>query len=435
MRLTRAVTHIRLCDTNHTKIEALDALATEYLRLCQQYTTYFCAEAQPDKYADPCFESPLSQRWQRVAIQHAAGIAQSWRSNYAAAYQDYLDILAEYQEQSEGERGDPPEWKRWNTPVLKETVIQANANVALLRPSEDSSFDYWLRLSTLERGQPMFLPVKLSAFHQQALVGKTLNTSTTLTRKPEGWWLTLSYDEQVKVETPTVALVVGLDVGIANFLTTSTGKQYGTFNGKLAERHKRDREKRRRKAKLRACLKKKGVKRLPSTRNKKLARHVRQEINRAVNELYRDHPDAQFAYEQLNVAGMKFKARRMNAYLYASNLAHIPAQLGWGAATRGIRARKVKSAYSSQECHRCHYVARQNRSSQQTFCCVVCGHTNHADVNAAENLASRLNDQELAACVDGKAIKALLESRHQDWQNIQRLAVVQPAAELSRQPA
>jgi transposase len=239
----------------------------------------------------------------------------------------------------------------------------------------------------------------------------------------------------VKVETPTVAPVIGLDVGIANFLTTSTGKQYGTFNGKLAERHKRDREKRRRKAKLRACLKKKGVKRLPSTRNKKLARHVRQEINRAVNELYRDHPDAQFAYEQLNVAGMKFKARRMNAYLYASNLAHIPAQLGGGAAKRGIRARKVKSAYSSQACHRCHYVARENRPSQQTFCCVVCGHTNHADVNAAENLASRLNDQELAACVDRKAIKALLDRRHQDWQNIQRLAVVQPAAELSRQPA
>jgi hypothetical protein len=85
MRLTRAVTHMRLCDANRTKIEALDALATEYLRLCQQDTPSFCAEAQPDKYAEPCCESPLSQRWQRVALQHAAGIAQSWRANYAAA--------------------------------------------------------------------------------------------------------------------------------------------------------------------------------------------------------------------------------------------------------------------------------------------------------------------------------------------------------------
>jgi hypothetical protein len=437
IRLTRTVTHIRLCDANHAKIAALEALAAAYLRLCQQYTTYFCTEAQPDKYAAPCFDSPLSQRWQRVAIQQAAGIAHSWRSNYAAAYQDYLDLLAEYQEAPDG---DPPAWKEWNTPVLNETVIQANANVALLQPAKDSSFDYWLRLSTLEPGQPVLLPVKLAAYHRRALAGKTLNSSTTLTCKPTGWWLTLSYDEQVPVVTLQNAPVLGVDVGIANFITTSTGKQYGTFHGKLAERHKQDRAKRRRKAKLRACLKKKGVKQLPSTRNKKLARHVRQEINRAVNELYRDYPDAQVAYEQLNVAGMRFTARRMNAYLYASNLAHLPEQLAWGAAKRGVRARKVKSAYSSQECQRCHYVAHQNRPTQQTFCCRVCGHTTHADVNAAENLASRFNDHELAACVDRQAIKALLDRRHQAWvqeqeQQQQRLAVVQPPAELSRQPA
>jgi hypothetical protein len=425
MRLTRAVTHIRLCDANHAKLEALDQPAAEYLRLCQSYITYFCTEAEPNGYLAPCFESPLSQRWQRVAMQHAAGIAQSWRSKYAAAYQDYLAMLAEYQEEPEDE---PSEWKEWNTPVLKEPVIQANANVALLQPSEDSRFDYWLRLSTLEKGQPVFLPVQLASYHRQALAGKTLDSSTTLARKPDGWWLTLSYEEQVPVSTPTDAPVIGVDVGIANFITTSDGKHYGSFHGKLAARHQRDREKRRRKANLRACLKKKGVQRLPSTRNQKLARHVRQEINRAVNEVYRAHPGAQFAYEQLNVAGMHLKARRMNAYLYASNLAHVPTQLAWGAAKRGVRARKVTSAYSSQECHRCHFVARQNRPNQQTFCCGVCGHTAHADVNAAENLANRLGDQALAACTDRQAIKALLARRHQEWQDTHRLAVVQPPA-------
>ena len=120
-----------------------------------------------------------------------------------------------------------------------------------------------------------------------------------------------------------------------------------------------DREKRRRKAKLRACLKKKGVERLPSTRNPKLARTVRQEINRAVNELYREHPGCQIAFERLNVATMRFKARRMNAYLYASNLAHIPKQVAWGAAKRGVKATAVKSAYTSQECPRCHFVDQE----------------------------------------------------------------------------
>jgi hypothetical protein len=77
MRLTRAVTQIHLCDANHAQIAALDTLAAAYRCLCQQDTTYSCREADPDGYLAPRFASPLSQRWPRVAIQHAAGIAQS----------------------------------------------------------------------------------------------------------------------------------------------------------------------------------------------------------------------------------------------------------------------------------------------------------------------------------------------------------------------
>ncbi len=414
MKLTRAVPHIRLYATNDSKMATLDTLAGEYLALCQQYTTCFVTEAQPDKYAAPCFDSPLSQRWQRVAMQQAAGIAQSWRSNRQNALEEFQEAYTAWEEKHKPDE-PAPVWKEWNTPVLKEICLQANANVALLEESQDSSFDYWLRISTLERGNPLFLPVKLAPYHREALTGKTLNTGVTLTRTRSGWWLTLSYSEEVKIATPQTAPVVGVDVGIANFLTTSTGKHYGTFHGKLAKRHKKDREKRRRKSQLRACLQKKGVKKLPSTRNHKLAQHVRQEINRAVNQFYADHAGYQVAYEQLSVRTMKFKSRRMNAYLYASNLAHLPKQLAWGALKRKQRAQKVKSAYSSQECHVCHHVSRENRPSQQTFCCWCCHHTAHADVNASENTADRLNDQELRNCLNRQEIKVLLQERHREW--------------------
>ncbi len=127
----------------------------------------------------------------------------------------------------------------------------------------------------------------------------------TLTRKPSGWWLTLTVDEHVSPTTTDESPVVGVDVGIANFLTTSEGQRYGSFHGKLARRHKLDREKRRRKAKLRACLKKKGIAQLPSLTNQRLARHVRQEINRAVNQFYAEHPEHQIAYEDLDVRTMR----------------------------------------------------------------------------------------------------------------------------------
>lgn len=262
-RITRSVAHIRLTEANSGKLAALNELAPVYLALCQQYVTLFCTDEQPDTFHPPVFASPLSERWHRVAIQQAAGIAQSWRTNRTEAFQDYVDVLAEYHEQQTNgtldEQAKEPVWHEWDVPTLRQMCIQANANVVKLERSEDSSFDYWLKISTLQRYKPLLVPVKLAKYHQKLLKDKTLNSSVQLNKQDGVWWLMLSYDEVVPIQTKVEAPVVGIDVGIANSVTTSDNRQYGTFGGKLAERHKQDREKRRRKAKLRACLKKKGA--------------------------------------------------------------------------------------------------------------------------------------------------------------------------------
>jgi hypothetical protein len=61
MRITRAVTHIRLCAVNDAKIAALDALAAEYIALCQQYMTHFCTQAEPNGSASPSSRPQTSQ--------------------------------------------------------------------------------------------------------------------------------------------------------------------------------------------------------------------------------------------------------------------------------------------------------------------------------------------------------------------------------------
>ncbi len=309
-RITKAVTPIRLLEANAGKLAALDTLAPVYLALCQHYVTFFCTEERPNKLRDPLFQTPLSERWQRVAIQQAAGIARSWRSNRTAAYQQYQDDLERYQKQrADGTlaaKAKEPQWREWNVPTLREPCIQANVNVVKLEPSHVETYDYWLTISTLEKGQPMQIPVKLTAYHKEHLTdpkthqARKLNTSVQLNKHDGVWWLTFSYDEEVTVQTPPDASVVGIDVGIANFVTTSTGKHYGAFHKDLRARHKRDRAKRRRKAKLRACLKKKGAAVLPSTSSRtgqRLIRHVKQEINHAVNQCFaeKEHEGVQFA--------------------------------------------------------------------------------------------------------------------------------------------
>jgi hypothetical protein len=209
--LTKAVTHIRLEAANAGKLAALDNLAPVYMALCQQYVTLFCTDEYPDKFRATCFATPLSERWHRVAIQQAAGIAQSWRTNHAQAYQDYVDDLLDYHEQeAEGTLdadAKEPTWCEWNTPTLSHTCIQANVNVAVLEPAQDSTFDYWLKISTLDFCKQLLVPVKLAAYHGEALAGKTINTSVTLNKRENAWWLTLSYDEVVQVQTEPSAPV------------------------------------------------------------------------------------------------------------------------------------------------------------------------------------------------------------------------------------
>jgi len=428
--VTKAVTHIRLVEVNPGKLAALDALAPVYLALCQEYVTLFCTTESPNKLRDPLYQTPLSERWHRVAIMQAAGIARSWRSNRTTAYQQYQDDLAQYQNKlADGQlpaQAKEPQWHEWNIPTLRQPCIQANVNVVKLEESQDSTYDYWLTISTLEKGRPIVVPVKLAAYHKAQLTDpktrqvRKLNSSVQLNKRDGAWWLTLSYDEEVIIQTSADSPVVGIDVGIANFVTTSTGKHYGSFHKKLRARHKRDRAKRRRKAKLRACLKKKGVKKLPSTSSRtgqRLIQHTRQEINHAVNQCFTDpeHEGVQFAYEQLSVASMRFKVRAQNAYLRASHLGHIPQQILWNSQKRGVRATPVISAYSSQECSVCHYTDRKNRPDQRTFRCQVCGFEAHADHNAAVNISRRVGDTPLRACRDRTAIKAVLMQRHEAW--------------------
>ncbi|GHO80349.1 hypothetical protein KSD_81200 [Ktedonobacter sp. SOSP1-85] len=208
-RVTKAVTHIPLQATNASKLSALDHLGQVYLALCQQYVTLFCTNEFPDSFRAPCFPTQLSERWQRVAMQQAAGIAKSWRSNRANAYHDYLDALAEYQEQeAEGTlqaEAKEPHWREWNVPILEQTCIQANANVVKLEVAQDSTFDYWLTISTLAFRKPLLVPVKLADYHLETLTDpktgkcRPINGSVVLNKRDGTWWLTLSYDEMVMI--------------------------------------------------------------------------------------------------------------------------------------------------------------------------------------------------------------------------------------------
>jgi IS605 OrfB family transposase len=66
---------------------------------------------------------------------------------------------------------------------------------------------------------------------------------------------------------------------------------------------------------------------------------------------------------------------------------------GWGRLVARLedkapgRLEKINPAYTSQTCNACGHRAADSRESQAVFRCRACGHTDHADVNAAKNIA------------------------------------------------
>ena len=67
---------------------------------------------------------------------------------------------------------------------------------------------------------------------------------------------------------------------------------------------------------------------------------------------------------------------------------------GWGLLARRLeekapgRVDKINPAFTSQRCSACGHVDAKSRESQARFVCTACGFADHADVNAARNIAA-----------------------------------------------
>lgn len=81
---------------------------------------------------------------------------------------------------------------------------------------------------------------------------------------------------------------------------------------------------------------------------------------------------------------------KLNKAIHASRWGQIAARL-----EHKTTVVRVNAAYSSQECRQCGHTEAGNRESQAAFTCTRCGHTAHADINAARNVLSR-GEQKLA---------------------------------------
>jgi putative transposase len=79
----------------------------------------------------------------------------------------------------------------------------------------------------------------------------------------------------------------------------------------------------------------------------------------------------------------------LNRSIYANCWGLIARRLTEKMSASGTTIVVVDARYSSQQCRKCRHKSSENRKSQAEFRCVRCGHTDHADRNAALNILAR----------------------------------------------
>ncbi|MFU8872757.1 RNA-guided endonuclease InsQ/TnpB family protein [Micromonospora sp. SL4-19] len=188
----------------------------------------------------------------------------------------------------------------------------------------------------------------------------------------------------VEVEEPDGFL--GVDLGIANIATTNSGTRH-SGKGLSRVRHRNQR--------LRTKLQAKGTKsakRLLKVRRRKEARFTADTNHRIAKQIVTEakRTGRGIALENLTGIRDRVRLRRPQRVTLHSWAFHQLGQfIAYKAARAGVALVRVDPAYTSQGCSACGHASRQNRPNQSTFRCTSCGFAEHADVNAARNIAAR----------------------------------------------
>ena len=384
-------------------------------------------------------QTPLSARFTQTCYSQTIGIYKAWLTNLEDAVRSYLtnssvsekdefflvscyrinknhlwyhkELSLEWYQTKDGELLVPTKQNKANTtlPVSKDILffmrrlikqarkrirfprlkqlktLKLDEKVATLEVSKSAThFDYFLKLSTLEKGKPIYLPLNRNPYLDECLMKG--NRKPFVQLRLDGKKCVISVIvEYDKAPLRSTDSSLGLDFGMISMFTTSDGEQHGLTS--FAKLKIWDEEL----IALTKELQEKGVKFKSNARYIQLQNciksYFKNEICRILNKLAKKNVGI-FVVEQLDfrASGLSKSMNRLIGRTYRS---FVKAKLARLEEQFGIQIVNVNPAYTSQECSRCHYVSKNNRKSQKQFICEHCHLHCNADVNAGRVIDQR----------------------------------------------
>jgi putative transposase len=247
------------------------------------------------------------------------------------------------------------------------------------------TFDYWVRLSTYEKGKPVYMPVQSNEYFDGIAGNRKNFCQLNLSDNND---LTISFikdvHDQKAVYIPETDKIC-VDIGLVTAMATDKGDLFGRdFMARLLYYDNRI-------TPLAANRQRQGLPVRSSRYDRRVSElrdYLKNEINRLFNRIVEIYNPAEIVVEKLDFRNLQL-SKRMNRLLSRFGKASIVAKLESLEEEFGITIRYENPTYTSQECSVCGYVDKNNRTSQSAFNCKFCHSILHADVNAPRNLRKR----------------------------------------------
>jgi putative transposase len=289
-------------------------------------------------------------------------------------------------------------------PSMTHIQMNLDSKVATIEPSGDSCFPYWVKLSTLEPGKPILIPIRRNPYYES--IPGTRKPFVQVNLTPERLSFGFIKDVAKPGYTPKMGLI-GIDVGLRTLVATSEGDLMG--RGLMDRLIPLDKSI----TTLARNRQKQGLS-VRCTRYDVLTHRLRaflkNEMHRVLNQLIDVRAPREIAIEHLDFRSPDL-SRRMNRLVQNFGRRVFREALEQKAEALGIVVTEINAAYSSQLCSACGYVHKSNRNGEQ-FVCRHCNKRMHADINAARNLRERRSDPETASRYSSRSnIRGTLVSR------------------------
>ncbi len=249
---------------------------------------------------------------------------------------------------------------KMNVPIAKNVSCYAS-----IEKSITPNFDYWIKVSSQFANKPIRLPAKSHKALNNALRNGWSLTSTCQFKIIDKEAYAIVFVERIVIQNKKFGRVIGVDVGYKYSIADSNGYLGRKLSGAIKRSKQIEAERRRQKHKI----------------SSKVKTHIKQILDIEAKRLIGRSDNMAFAVES-----PKRLANLSSGKLHGWARCYFANRLSVLSKENGIPIVEVNPYQTSMTCSKCKTIDKQSRN-KQVFICTACGHTDHADINAAKNIA------------------------------------------------